>query len=66
MILEIIYSVAGNLVLKHNIQYTYVDEDEPRMGILSDAAFENFSTENGLKCYTPVQLIFGHGTIISS
>ena len=40
------------------MKYTCVDEYEPWSGILADAVFVMLSTENRLKLYTPVKLIF--------
>ena len=48
-----------NLVHTYNIKGTYVDEDDPWLGILVAAAFTIHSLENRLKCYSPCQLIFG-------
>ena len=38
-ILEQIHQVLGNIVWEFNIKETYVDEDYPWLGILSEAAF---------------------------
>ena len=35
--LEMIHQVLGNLVQTFNINQTYVDEDDPRSGILAAA-----------------------------
>ena len=43
---------------------TYVDEDDPWMGIFYSAAFAIRSTTNGQKGYSPRQLIFGHDIIL--
>ena len=41
-----------------NITQTYVNEDDPWLGIISAAAFTIFSTTNMLKCYSMGQLVF--------
>ena len=46
------------------MKYTCVDEYEPWSGILADAVFVMLSTENRLKLYTPVKLIFWYGIIL--
>ena len=51
-ILEWIHNGLGNLVRNFNITQTYVDKDDPWMGILAAAEFEISSTKNGLKCYS--------------
>ena len=43
---------------------TYVDEDEPWLGILAASEFAIFSTTNRLKGYSPGQLVFGRDIII--
>ena len=45
------------------IQNTYVEKDDPWLGILVAAVFEIFSTTNMLKGYGPVQLVFGRDMI---
>ena len=62
-ILERIHQVLGNLVRTSNIQQTYVDKNDPWMGILAAAAFAICSTISGQKGYSPGQLIFGHDMI---
>ena len=37
--IEIIHPVLGNLLRTYNIQETYVDDADPWMGILAEAAF---------------------------
>ena len=49
-ILEQIPQVLGNLVHTFNIRETYVEEENTWLDILA-AAFEIWSTENGLKGY---------------
>ena len=56
--------VLGNLVREYNIKYTYIDKYDPWVGILVDTAFENKSTANRLRGYTPGQLIFGSDMIL--
>ena len=43
---------------------TYVDEDEPWLGILAAVEFAIFSTTNRLKGYSPGKLVFGRDIII--
>ena len=63
-ILERIHQILGNLVQTFNIQHTYVDKNDPRMGILDAAGFVIFSTTNRQKGYSPGQLIFGRDMIL--
>ena len=47
------------------IQYTYVDKDDPWLGILEAESFTIHSTINRLKGYDPCQLVFGRDIILS-
>ena len=47
-----------------NISQTYVDKDDPWLGILAAAAFVIPSKTNRQKIYSPGQLIFGRDIII--
>ena len=47
-----------------NITQTYVDEDDPRLGILAAESLKTISTTNWLKVYSPDQLLFGYDTIL--
>ena len=47
-----------------NITQTYIDEDDPWLGILAAGAFGIISTTNRLKVYITDQLLFGRGTIL--
>ena len=58
-ILGRIHQVIVNLVWTFNITKTYVDEDDPWLGILDAVAFAIHSTKNRLKCYIPGQLVLG-------
>ena len=51
-ILERIHQVLGNLVRTCNITQTYIDEDDPWLGILTTTAFKTRSTTNMLKGYS--------------
>ena len=62
-ILERINQVLGDLVRTFNIKQTYVDKDDPWLGILATAAFAICSTKNRLKGYNPGQLLSGHDMI---
>ena len=42
----------------YNINKTYVEADDPWLGILTPAAFQIRSTENRLKDYSPDQSLF--------
>ena len=42
-----------------SITQTYVDKDDPRLGILDAASFTMFSETNMLKDYSMGQLVFG-------
>ena len=59
VILEWIHQVLVNLARACSINQTYIDEYGPWLGILAAAAFENFSTINGLKGYSPGLILFG-------
>ena len=63
-ILERISQVLGNLVQIFNIQQTYFDENDPRMGILAAAALEICSTTSRQTFYSPGQLIFVRDMIL--
>ena len=62
--LEQIHQVLGNLLQTCNITQSYIDEENPWLGILYSAAFVIGSTTERLKGYSTVQLIFGCDTII--
>ena len=64
MILERIQLVLENPVWTHNIQETYVDKDDPWMGILSATTLKNRFSQNKLKCYTLGQFLFFHDMIL--
>ena len=59
MILERINQVQGKLVRNDKTKDTYIDEDDPWLGILAVAAFEICSTESRLNGYSPRQSVFG-------
>ena len=63
-ILKRIHQVIGNLVRTYNIKETYVDKDDPWLGILAASEFASFSTENSLKGYNPGQFVFGYDMIL--
>ena len=63
-ILEIIHLVLGNLVGTYNIRDIYVDEEGLWSIILASVASAIYSTSNGSKVYTLVQLVFGRDMII--
>ena len=60
VILEWIYQVIGNLLRTFNVKQTYVDRNDPWMGILAAVAFVIFRTISRQKVYSPGQLIFDH------
>ena len=64
MALERIHKVLGNIVRDFNGKETYVDGDDPWLGVLSAAAFSIRSTTNGLKFYILGRLLFGRNMII--
>ena len=65
VVLELIHQVLRNLVRTFNIStQTYVDKNDPWLGSLAAAAFENGSTTDRLKCYIPGKLIFSRDMII--
>ena len=47
-----------------NITQIYVYKDDPLLGISSASAFIILSTKDGLKCYSPGQLVFGRDIIL--
>ena len=59
VVLEWIHQVLGKLARACNNPQTYIDKDDPWLGILDAGAFEFFSTINRLKGYSPGQLVFG-------
>ena len=63
-ILKNIQHVLGNLGQNYNITQTYVDEDDPWLGISVAAEFAACSTKNRLKCYSPGQLVLVRDMII--
>ena len=64
-VLERIHQVLGNLVQTFNIStQTYVDKNDPWMGILAAAAFVVLSKTNRKNVYSLGQLIFVHDTIL--
>ena len=64
MILERIHTVLDHLVRTYNIKCTYIHEYDPWLRILVDAVFIIHCTTNGLKGYSPGQLVFGRDMII--
>ena len=48
-----------------NITETYVDEDDPWLGISYEASFTILSTTNCLKGYSPGQLVFSRDMILT-
>ena len=64
VISEWIHQVLGNLVRTCKINQTYVDKDDPWLGILSTATFSILLTTNRLKVYSPVQLLFRRDMIL--
>ena len=63
-ILEQIHQVLRNLVRNCNITQNYVDEYDPWSGMSDAAEFAIYSTTNGLKGYSPGQLVFGRDMIL--
>ena len=63
-ILEQIHQVLRNLVRNFNILKTYVNENDPYLGVLSSASFEIRSTTNRFKRYSPLQLVSGRDMIL--
>ena len=56
--IERIHKTITNLVQTYNLHETYVDEDEPCIGILSATAFVVRSTYHRNKGKSPGQLVF--------
>ena len=54
-----IHQVLGNLVRTYNLQETYVDDADPRMGILAAAAFAVQSMYLWNIKKTPGELVLG-------
>ena len=64
-VLERIHQVLRNLVHTLNIStQTYIDKNDPWMGILDAAEFEILSTTNGQKGHSPGQLIIVRDIIL--
>ena len=64
MILERIRQILVNLVHTLNITETYFDVYYPWSCILAAASFSIHSKTNGLKGYSPGQLLFGRDIIL--
>ena len=63
-IIERINQSLGRLVYTYNIQETYIDDDDPWMGILAIAAFAVRSTYHIIKNKSPNQLVFGRDMML--
>ena len=63
-VLERTHQIIGNIVRTVNISLTFIDENDPRTGILSETKFATSSTTNRHKCYSPGQLVFDRDMII--
>ena len=59
-----IHQVLVKIVRTYNLTKTYVEKDNPWLGVLAASEFANLSTTNRGKGYSPGQLIFGHDIII--
>ena len=64
MIPERIHVYLDNLVRVYSIKCTYIDDDEPWLGILVEAEFAVCSTTNTLKVYIIGELVSVHDMII--
>ena len=64
VVLERIHQFLVNLVCTCNITQFYVYKDDPWLGIVDVAVFSIISTTNGIKDYSPFQLIFCRDMII--
>ena len=53
-----------NLSRTCNITETFIDKDDPWSGFLAETALTICSTTNGLKFYSPGQILFGRDMII--
>ena len=62
--MERIHQVLGNLVRAFNIKETYVDKNDPWLGILAAEALATYSTTNKLKAYSLFQLVFFRDMIL--
>ena len=56
--MERIHVIIGNLVQAYNTKDTYIDNDNPWLGILAPIAFLVCSTKFWFKDYSPFQLVF--------
>ena len=63
VILYHIHQILGNLEHIFNITKTYVDKDDPWLGILDATEIEISSTTNMWKGYSLCQLVFGRDMI---
>ena len=64
-VLESIHQVLENLLRTFKIsKQTYVEKNDPRMGILAAAEFSICSTNNRQNIYSPIKLIFGRDMIL--
>ena len=64
-ILERIHQVIGNMVRTFELEDSYVDEDDPWIGILSAVAFAVRSTYHTTLQATPGQLVFNRDMIFN-
>ena len=64
VIIERIHQVLGNLIRSLNLHDTYVDDADPWMGILAEAAFAIRATYHRTKQKSPGQLVFGRDVIL--
>ena len=63
-ILEQIRQVLGNIVRTSKITQNYVDNYDPRTGILAAAEFSIISITSKMKGYSPYQLVSGRDMIL--
>ena len=65
-ILETIHQVISNLVPTFNLQYNYLDEDDPQSGILSATSFAVKIMYHTTLQVTPGQMVLGHDMILNT
>ena len=62
---EIIHQVLGNIVHSYNLKEGYIDDADPRMGILAASSFTVRSRYHQTKQKSPGQLVFERDMILT-
>ena len=62
---ERVHQVIGNIIHTFELEYNYMDDDDPWKGILSETAFAVQSTFHTTVQNIPGQLVFGRDMILN-